>query len=282
MTSQGNISKVLSNISKRLNTCSRSRETQSYEDMPPFEEMIANSIKTQYGGPAQTFSLYSKPYTKRIDNLRMPNGYQPPKFQEFDGKGNPKQYVAHFSETCETSDTRVNLLVKKFVQTLKGNTFDWYTDLKSESIDSWQQLERDFLNHFYSSRHMLEQLLENQRIQLPECKRPKQVGKVDDLNYCKYHWVIGHPVEKCLMLKELIIKLARENKIELDIDDVRLHCLSKMSTNKLYSSLMFCSREDLHLHLLTCVTVGRIYIFIFSYVLKSGGFTSSSSNMCCS
>ncbi|TYK02185.1 ty3-gypsy retrotransposon protein [Cucumis melo var. makuwa] len=44
------------------------------------QEMIANSIKTQYGGPAQTFSLYSKTYTKRIDNLRMPNGYQSPKF----------------------------------------------------------------------------------------------------------------------------------------------------------------------------------------------------------
>ena len=42
--------------------------------------MIANSIKTQYGGPAQTFSLYSKPYTKRIDNLKMSNGYQPPNF----------------------------------------------------------------------------------------------------------------------------------------------------------------------------------------------------------
>ncbi|KAA0025377.1 ty3-gypsy retrotransposon protein [Cucumis melo var. makuwa] len=39
------------------------------------QEMIANSIKTQYGGFAQTFSLYSKPYMKRIDNLRMPNGY---------------------------------------------------------------------------------------------------------------------------------------------------------------------------------------------------------------
>ena len=45
------------------------------------QEMTVNSIKTQYGGPAQTFSLYSKSYTKMIDNLRMSNGYQPPKFQ---------------------------------------------------------------------------------------------------------------------------------------------------------------------------------------------------------
>ncbi|KAA0032448.1 ty3-gypsy retrotransposon protein [Cucumis melo var. makuwa] len=76
------------------------------------QEMIANSIKTQYGGSAQTFSLYSKPYTKRIDNLIMPNGYQPPKFQQFDGKGNPKQHVAHFIETFEIAGTRGDLLVK--------------------------------------------------------------------------------------------------------------------------------------------------------------------------
>ncbi|KAA0053464.1 retrotransposon protein putative ty3-gypsy sub-class [Cucumis melo var. makuwa] len=117
--------------------------------------MIANSIKTQYDRPAQTFSLYSKPYTKRIDNMRMPHGYQPPKFQQFDGKGNPKQHVAHFIETCETAGTRGDLLVKQFVRTLKGNAFDWYTDLEPESIDSWEQLERDFLNRFYSTRRIV-------------------------------------------------------------------------------------------------------------------------------
>ena len=67
--------------------------------------MIENSIKTQYGGPTRTFSLYSKPYTKRVDNLRMPNGYQPPKFQQFDGKDNPKQHVAHFIKTYEIVGT---------------------------------------------------------------------------------------------------------------------------------------------------------------------------------
>ncbi|TYK07547.1 ty3-gypsy retrotransposon protein [Cucumis melo var. makuwa] len=58
-------------------------------------DVIANSIRAQYGGPPQTSFMYSKPYTKRIDNLRMPFGYQPPKFQQFDGKGNPKQHIAH-------------------------------------------------------------------------------------------------------------------------------------------------------------------------------------------
>ncbi|KAA0046823.1 ty3-gypsy retrotransposon protein [Cucumis melo var. makuwa] len=67
---------------------------------------------------------------------------------------------------------------------------------------------------------MLDQLLEKQLIQLPECKRPAEMGTVNDPNYCKYHWVISHPVEKCFVLKELILKLVLDKKIELEFDDV--------------------------------------------------------------
>ena len=74
--------------------------------------MIANIIRTQYGGAPQSSLMYSKPYTKRVDNLRMPAGYQPPKFQQFDKKGNSKQHIAHFVETCNNTDIEGDLLVK--------------------------------------------------------------------------------------------------------------------------------------------------------------------------
>ncbi|GMY35460.1 retrotransposon [Fagus crenata] len=114
--------------------------------------MITNTIRAQYGGAPQSTLMYSKPYTKRIDSLRMPPGYQPPKFQQFDGKGNPKQHVAHFVETCNNASTDGDLLTKQFVRSLRGNAFDWYTDLEPESIDNWEQMEREFLNRFYSTR----------------------------------------------------------------------------------------------------------------------------------
>ena len=66
----------------------------------------------------------------------MSMGYQPPKFQSFDGKENPKQYVAHLVETCNNAGTYGNLLVKQFVRSLQGNAFDWYTDLAPKCIDS--------------------------------------------------------------------------------------------------------------------------------------------------
>ncbi|KAM1439737.1 hypothetical protein ACFX14_013134 [Malus domestica] len=115
------------------------------------QEMITNTIKAQYEGSSNTSGLYSKPYSKKIDALRMPRGYQPPKFMQFNGKGNPKQHVAHFVETCNNARTKGDYLAKQFVRSMKGNAFEWYTDLEPESINSWEQLEREFLNRFYST-----------------------------------------------------------------------------------------------------------------------------------
>ncbi|GAA0166763.1 hypothetical protein LIER_21848 [Lithospermum erythrorhizon] len=43
-------------------------------------------------------------------------------------------------------------MVKQFVRSLKCNAFKWYTKLESDSIDSWPQLENEFLTRFFSTR----------------------------------------------------------------------------------------------------------------------------------
>ncbi|KAA0046264.1 ty3-gypsy retrotransposon protein [Cucumis melo var. makuwa] len=74
--------------------------------------MIASSIKAQYGGRPQISFMYPKPYTNRIDKLRMSLGYQPTKFQQFEGKGNPKQQITHFVETCKNAGSKGDHLVR--------------------------------------------------------------------------------------------------------------------------------------------------------------------------
>ncbi|KAM1420100.1 hypothetical protein ACFX2I_002498 [Malus domestica] len=118
---------------------------------PELQEMITNTNKAQYEGSSQTSLFYSKPYSKKIDALKMPRGYQPPKIMQFDGKGNPKQHVAHFVETCNNAGTEGDYLAKQFVRSLKGNAFEWYTELEPKSINNWEQLEREFLNRLYST-----------------------------------------------------------------------------------------------------------------------------------
>ncbi|KAM1304810.1 hypothetical protein ACFX2F_022420 [Malus domestica] len=104
------------------------------------QEMITNTIKAQYEGSSHTSLFYSKPYSKKIDALKMPMGYQPLKFMQFDGKGNPKQHVAHFVETCNNAGTEGDYLAKQFVRSLKGNAFEWYKDLSPSTTGSnWKE-----------------------------------------------------------------------------------------------------------------------------------------------
>ncbi|KAK4397746.1 hypothetical protein Sango_1250100 [Sesamum angolense] len=110
------------------------KQVEAHDEL---KEFIEGTIKSKIEGSSKSSLTYSKPYTPRIDSLKMPMGYQPPKFQQFDGKGNPKQHVAHFVETCNNAGTYGDHLVKQFVRSLKGNAFDWYTDLEAGSINGW-------------------------------------------------------------------------------------------------------------------------------------------------
>ena len=114
-----------------------------------------NTVRLQQGDPQRASHSYTKPYTQRIELLETPSGYQPPKFHQFDGQGDPRQHVAHFVETCDSAGTHGDLLVKQFVRSLKGKAFDWYVSLAPESINSWRQLEREFLNRFFSTRRVV-------------------------------------------------------------------------------------------------------------------------------
>jgi len=41
-----------------------------------------------------------------------------------------------------------------------------------------------------------------------------------DLKYYRYHRMISHPLETCIMLKEHIMRLAKGRCIIIDLDDI--------------------------------------------------------------
>lgn len=54
-------------------------------------------------------------------------------------------------------------------------------------------------------------------IELLECKRLEEIGHLDDSKSSKYHRIINHPMEKCFVLKDIILRLVKEWNIKLDI-----------------------------------------------------------------
>ena len=90
--------------------------------MIPIDQLknfIIEAIEDKFESPSKFSPTYAKSYTQRIDNLKMPEGYQPSKLQLFDSKGNLKHHIAHFIETCNEAGTFGEYLVKEFVQSLK-------------------------------------------------------------------------------------------------------------------------------------------------------------------
>jgi len=129
-----------SNRAEESNDERKARKDRSLGSMSveQIQNLIANAVKAQLGEGSRKTHLYTKPYTKRIGSLCMPHGYELPKFNQFDGKGNPKQHIAHFIKTCSNAGIEGDRLVKQFVRSLKGIAFDRYTDLEPESINSWE------------------------------------------------------------------------------------------------------------------------------------------------
>ncbi|KAL0298906.1 UNVERIFIED_CONTAM: hypothetical protein Sradi_6550400 [Sesamum radiatum] len=114
---------------------------------------IEGTIRSKIKGSSKSSLTYSMPYTPRIDGLKIPMGYQPPKFQQFDSKGNPKQHVAHFVKTCNNA-----------------GTYD------AVSLDGWEQLEQEFLNRFYSTRRTISM------VELTNSRQWKEEPVIDYIN----------------------------------------------------------------------------------------------------
>ncbi|GAA0144320.1 hypothetical protein LIER_04802 [Lithospermum erythrorhizon] len=57
-------------------------------------------------------------------------------------------------------------------------------------------------------------------IKLPEPKCPEEANRSTEKDYCKYHIVLGHPIEKCFIFKEKVMDLARKGAILLEEDKV--------------------------------------------------------------
>jgi len=53
----------------------------------------------------------------------------------------------------------------------------------------------------YDASKMLDKLLEKGLIELPKLRPPKEIRRINDLEYRKYHVIISHHIEKCKAFK---------------------------------------------------------------------------------
>ena len=84
-----------------------------------------------------------------------------------------------------------------------------------------QENEYPFLDS--NNAKIFYELLEHK---LTEMKYLNEVERTNDPNYCKYHRLISHPLEKCFVFKDKVMQLAKEKKIFFDDETVSSHKIS--------------------------------------------------------
>ena len=58
-------------------------------------------------------------------------------------------------------------------------------------------------------------LNKSNRLKLPEDRRPEEVGKTDNPNYCLYHRMLGHPTKSCYIFKDILRALINAEVLKL-------------------------------------------------------------------
>jgi peptide methionine sulfoxide reductase MsrB len=100
---------------------------------------------------------YQNPYPSHFDLVPYPVGWLTSDIVKFNGEDNRttwehvSQHLAQLGEVGSIDALKVHL----FPLSLTGTTFSWFSSLSSNSIDSWEQLERKFHDHFYSLENEL-------------------------------------------------------------------------------------------------------------------------------
>jgi hypothetical protein len=135
----------------------RQSQLAAIDELNKFKEQVASMIKNKFGIDMGNSRLYQKPYKADFDLMAYPPGWRVPDFIKFSGEDNHttwehiSQYIAQLSEESAHEYFKVPL----FSLSLIGTTFAWFSSLAPNSIDSWNQLEQKFHDHFFSGDYQL-------------------------------------------------------------------------------------------------------------------------------
>ena len=114
---------------------------------------IMNMIEQAYGPTLQRVArpTFRKPYLERIGReYERPRNFKVPNFSTFSGDDDKTAYehISRFTIQCgELSNNGHGKLIM-FANSVTGQAFKWYASLPLHSIETWNDMEEKFLNHF--------------------------------------------------------------------------------------------------------------------------------------
>jgi hypothetical protein len=103
-------------------------------------------------------------FTTSITDKSYPKDFKPVGIPKYDSKHDPRQWIRCYSVAIEVSRGSNSTKALYFLVALESAPLTWLESLKPNSIDSWEDLKRAFIDNFQGSmiragtRHDLSQV----------------------------------------------------------------------------------------------------------------------------
>ena len=81
-------------------------------------------------------------------DLEIPEGYKIPKFETFNGIGNPMSHLRAYCDKLVGIGKNDALIMRLFSRSLSGEALEWFTSQELRQWSTWGALAKDYLERF--------------------------------------------------------------------------------------------------------------------------------------
>ena len=90
----------------------------------------------------------NQPLKKTLCDTEHPAKFKLPPLLKYNGTTNPRKHLWQFEAWLQMYKGQEEMCTKMFKGTLEGNAEIWYGNLPADSIDSWNELQEIFMDHY--------------------------------------------------------------------------------------------------------------------------------------
>ncbi|KAJ8538459.1 hypothetical protein K7X08_027680 [Anisodus acutangulus] len=140
-------------------------------------------------------------------DIELPVGYKMPKFDLFDGKGNPYSHLRSYCDKLIGVGKNQAIIMKLFVRSLTGEALDWYTSQDPQKWHNWGTMAQDFVDRF---RFNTDTVLDRFYLMKLE-KKSTETFREYAMKWRAEAAKVQPPIEESRMMKLSIVRTTRES-----------------------------------------------------------------------
>jgi hypothetical protein len=133
------------------------RKIKVDQDVKDLKEKYNKMVFFMENGEGQSMAKHlmtktTLPFTDRVMRFPLPDKFKDPRVDKYDGRVDPSDHVEGFRAHLELCGTPNEIACQAIPLTLKGVAKEWFSNLKPQSIDSFDMLGHQFQNQFLAIR----------------------------------------------------------------------------------------------------------------------------------